>query len=212
MFKSGLLGILFSALAVLCGIEGQLTAKRMQIFGGRTVTIREFGHQLQFVIQNQTICGACLISNVWAVTAAHCTDAFPTGIRLIGGSDVRGKGTQFPVLKVFQHPKYDPTTFENDISLLLFAPLVITNSLYPIKIPSIDQPIATGTVCQVSGFGLTEDGTQPWNLLGTDIKISDQPSCVKNYTLVSFAILPSMVCAGSLDRDSCSGDSVCLIS
>lgn len=183
----------------------------MKIFGGRPVSISEFGYQLQYVIKKQTICGASLISNVWAITAAHCTAAFPNGITLLGGSNVRGSGIFIPVLRVVQHPAYNPMTFDNDLSLLFFAPVWFSSTLYPIKLAAKTQDFTQDTVCKVSGFGLTEEGVQPTTLLGTEVVVSDQTSCVENYTLVSFAVNPTiMLCAGTADglQDSCSGDSV----
>lgn len=185
-------------------------SRGMLIFGGRAISMSQYGYQLQYVIRNRTICGASLLSNTWALTAAHCTDVRKTGITLIGGSTEPGVGVIIPVLKLFQHPEYDPKTFVNDVSLLSFAPIKISSSMFPIRLPSEDQLLPEGTSCVVSGFGLTEDGKQSKELLGTDITIADQTRCVINYAKAKFSITDNMLCAGSVSgkQDSCSGDSV----
>lgn len=179
------------------------------IFGGTEVKIRDYGYQLQFNVNGRTLCGACMISSTWALTAAHCTAAYSKGITLLGGSAVIGKGTPIPVTKVVQHPAYNPDTFINDISCLNYKAVVITEDLYPIKMAAAGSTLPVGSPCVVSGYGLTEKGVQPPNLLGTPITVSDQASCIKNYATVGLAVTPNMICVGSLTgKDSCSGDSV----
>lgn len=206
--KSSLLCI--AVLVVFLSSTEAQVRKGMQIFGGRAVSLSQFGYQLQYVIRRQTVCGACLIANTWAITAAHCTDVQKTGITLLGASTARESGISITVLKLFQHQDYSPVTFQHDISLLFFAPITFSNAMFPIKLPSKTQQFPTGTKCQISGFGLTEDGSQAKILLGTEVTIADQESCAKNYSLASFPITKNMVCAGWVDgkQDSCSGDSV----
>lgn len=202
--------IAFSVVLLVLSVSHVNGSRGMLIFGGRAISMSEFGYQMQYVIRNRTICGACLLSNTWALTAAHCTDIQKTGITLIGGSTKPGVGVTIPVLRLIQHPDYSPKTFVNDVSLLSFAPIKISSSMFPIRLPSKDQVFPEGTTCVVSGFGLTENGKPVKMLLGTDITISDQTSCVINYAKARFSLTDNMLCAGSVSgkQDSCSGDSV----
>ena len=42
--------------------------------GGQTATPNSWPWQLSLRVSNRHICGASLINNMWAVTAAHCVD------------------------------------------------------------------------------------------------------------------------------------------
>lgn len=207
------LGLLLLTIAPLF-VSGKVKEKKMQIFGGKRVSVRDFGFLMQFTVRGRTICGACMISNTWAVTAAHCTDKNRNGVILLAGSDIIGRGLSIPVIKTVQNRLYNSKTFENDVSCLNFRPVSISSTIYPVRLPSSAKVFPPGTVCTVSGFGITETGFQPSNLLATNIQISDQSQCARNYARIGFNVNQDMMlCAGSSTgfNDSCSGDSVSLI-
>uniref|UniRef100_A0AAR2LQ83 Peptidase S1 domain-containing protein n=1 Tax=Pygocentrus nattereri TaxID=42514 RepID=A0AAR2LQ83_PYGNA len=102
-------------------------------------------------------CGASLISDRWAVSAAHCYLA--TGFTLHLGEHhlFKDEGTEQTIRpeKFILHPDYNKDTLDNDLMLVkLSQPAVFNEYVQPI-------PLATtcskeGEQCVVSGWGLPE--------------------------------------------------------
>lgn len=138
---------------------------------------------------------------------------------LRAGSSIRDKnGIVIKVVRIFQHPLFNPRTFDYDCSILKFDRSIIFGGyLQPVKLPSEGEVLQTGTSCLVSGFGLTENFEYPNELLVTVVKIVNQKKCKANYAApgIDFNITARMICSGEdkptkLDgnSDACSGDSV----
>ncbi len=140
-----------------------------KIVGGRVADRRTTGFfvelELALVVGGQAeldSCGASLISDRWAVTAAHC-------LRPEAGSTVNlarssawlnppssGVGPRLRIDKVIVHPGWSPDTGLNDVALLRLNPPkplrgavpMMTNALLPRK----------SEVVSVYGMGATAEG------------------------------------------------------
>ena len=133
----------------VCGYyeQGGLRAPQGRVMGGTVVGKSSmFPWQLSLAtgyygVFYQHRCGASLLSQTWALTAAHCTNKLDSlaGLVLMGGfTDMNNKETAQirSVEKIIQHSLFLPRLYENDICLLkMKRPVVFTPSLLPVCLP-----------------------------------------------------------------------------
>lgn len=104
--------------------------------------------------------------------------------------------------------KFDLSTYDKDIALLVLNGSVPANhpTIRPIGISPFVVPNAT--ICQVTGWGLTELGANSDLLMTLDVPVIGEQQCI-NDTKLGHLILPGMMCAGYMEggKDACSGDS-----
>ncbi|KAK2575921.1 hypothetical protein KPH14_007284 [Odynerus spinipes] len=191
-----------------------------RIVNGTKASISQFPHQvsLRRTWSGTHFCGGSVISKQLVLTAAHCmylSDAViqPWTILVVGGeiqlNHATKTGQRRGVQAIVLHPKFNPTTFENDIAILeLKFPFEFTPQLMPATLP-MDQ-VPPGTICQVSGWGYPgEDNTTVTNdLMYVDLPILSMDVCRNLLEGVS-TLPPGIFCAGYIEglKDACKGDS-----
>lgn len=195
-----------------------------RIVGGRNSFIGEWPWQvlvkeatwLGLFIKNK--CGGVLISDKYALTAAHCQPGFLSSLLVIlGAHDLSGdigrfKPVSIPVRRMIVHRRYNPATFENDLALLeLERPVVFQPHIVPICLPGRNEDF-TGRTSFVTGWGkLSHGGTVPNVLQYVQVPILSNEKCQKMFQLAGHikSIRENFVCAGydGGNRDSCEGDS-----
>ncbi|CAH0728254.1 unnamed protein product, partial [Brenthis ino] len=178
-------------------------------------------------------CGGSIINSRYILTAAHCVhNKKIAGVR-IGEFDIRSKEDcqgEYPlticeshiqdisVEEVIPHKDYQRTPIENDIALLrLRKPINLTlKNAKPVCLPvpkelrelQITSGDKRGTV---TGWGLTETGSESAILRKVNIPILSAVTCREFYNKNLAPGSPDMtlnkICAGEMDKDSCSGDS-----
>jgi len=165
-------------------------------------------------------CGAALLSENWAITAAHCVESVnPDELLLRMGefdlNDEEDEPYTFQDRKVqivASHPKFDPKTFEYDLALLRFyEPVVFTPNIIPVCIPDDDEDLV-GKEAWVTGWGrLYEDGPLPSKMQKVALPIINNTQCEMMYEVAGFRehIPHIFICAGYREggKDSCEGDS-----
>uniref|UniRef100_A0A0C9RUN0 Sb_3 protein n=1 Tax=Fopius arisanus TaxID=64838 RepID=A0A0C9RUN0_9HYME len=165
-------------------------------------------------------CGAALLNENWAITAAHCVENVPPSDLLlrIGEHDLANEDEPYGfqerrVQIVASHPNFDPRTFEYDLALLRFyEPLLpFQPNLLPICLPDDDEGYV-GHTAYVTGWGrLYEDGPLPSVLQEVSVPVINNTVCESMYKQAGFIehIPHIFICAGWRKGgfDSCEGDS-----
>ncbi|OQR78646.1 hypothetical protein BIW11_00270 [Tropilaelaps mercedesae] len=165
-------------------------------------------------------CGAALLNEYWAVSAAHCVhNVSPNDILLrLGEYDLSGHDKEplghieRRVQIVATHPKFDAHTFEYDLALMRFyEPVSFADNIVPICIAEGNKTYV-GQSAVVTGWGrLYEDGPLPSILQKVQVPIITNKECERMYRKAGFIedIPDIFICAGlsSGGKDSCEGDS-----
>ncbi|KAK8766775.1 hypothetical protein V5799_006448 [Amblyomma americanum] len=205
-----------------CGVrplrpQGRIVGGRNSFFGEWPwqVLVKE-ATWLGLFIKNK--CGGVLISDRYALTAAHCQPGFLSSLLVIlGEHDLSGdyerlKPVSIPVRRMVVHRHYNPATFENDLALLeLERPVVFQPHIVPICLPQGDEDF-TGRTSYVTGWGkLSHGGSVPNVLQYVQVPILNNSHCQQMFMEAGHikSIKKNFVCAGydRGNRDSCEGDS-----
>jgi len=215
-----------------CGYYEDLSLSRPEgrIMGGTDVDkIRQYPWQMSLStgymgIFYQHRCGASLISENWALSAAHCLQNLKgQDLYVMGGFlDINEKDTA-QITKVeayFSHENFVPQLYEQDIALLRLAnPIVYTPSLLPVCLPKPsfsrqeDYSQYLGQKGTLSGWGRQwDDGPLSNQLEMVQLPIISNNMCMGWYNRSgSRQFIPenTFLCAGFEEggMDACNGDS-----
>ncbi|XP_011701720.1 PREDICTED: serine proteinase stubble isoform X2 [Wasmannia auropunctata] len=165
-------------------------------------------------------CGAALLNENWAITAAHCVESVPpTDLLLrIGEHDLANEDEPYGyqerrVQIVASHPQFDARTFEYDLALLRFyEPLLpFQPNVLPICLPDDDETYV-GRTAYVTGWGrLYDEGPLPSVLQEVAVPVINNTVCESMYRNAGYIehIPHIFICAGWRNGgfDSCEGDS-----
>ena len=194
------------------------------IVGGQTAEIGEWPWQagLKRSAEDTIFCGGSLIKSQWIVTASHClydmiryttTPGKIPHIEVILGEFNQEKKGRKEVLvnvsKLFLHEQFNPETIDYDIALLkLESPVELSKTIRPVCLPEESMTFRPGTMCYVTGFGVTEQGGDvSATLQEASVPIVPQKTCQEAYKTKK--ITTRMFCAGLAEGgiDACQGDS-----
>jgi len=182
------------------------------IVGGTPVAFAtDYPFMAGYLETDRQFCGASLISNQWALTAAHCIGAqFPRADEIsLGSLRTDGRGTRAAtfaaVEQTYVHPNYNPSTIDYDVALLrLSAPVNFAGNIQPVKLAPSTSGDFSGGSATCTGWGLTTQGG-----VGSDILREVTYPVITNQrcsTMYS-GITARMLCAYEPGKDSCNGDS-----
>ncbi|XP_068082573.1 trypsin-7-like [Anabrus simplex] len=181
-----------------------------RIVGGTDADIKDFPYQLSYQYFDYHVCGASIISEDWAITAAHCSDGvYEDKVSLRAGSSIIEEGGEvYEVAKIIINEQYDWYTNDNDICVLRVA----TKFRFGDGIAAI--PLATlspaaGMLVTITGWGATsEGGVSTPQLKQVQVPVVDHDQCNEAYKQYG-GVADSMLCAGlsTGGKDACQGDS-----
>ncbi|XP_055381466.1 serine protease snake [Condylostylus longicornis] len=195
------------------------------IVGGEETLLGEYPHMaaIGWIKEQGSIswaCGGSLISEIFVLTAAHCTSLGGKSPNLVKlgahGIDSSVEDVNIQILKVSEiisYPKYKKEEYYYDIALIklnknvLFSKYVRPACLwFRSKIDDVEIVTATG-------WGRTRYlGPRSDKLLKVDLKMIDRNKCNELYKReikLHRGITESQFCAGYLEggKDTCQGDS-----
>uniref|UniRef100_A0A8C9W536 Chymotrypsinogen B, tandem duplicate 3 n=1 Tax=Scleropages formosus TaxID=113540 RepID=A0A8C9W536_SCLFO len=150
-------------------------------------------------------CGASLINENWAVTAAHC-NVHTSHRVIVGEHDKEKPGEEIQTMrveKVFTHPEWNPYAKDNDIALIkLASPVTLNRNASPVCLAGSSDVYEPGTRCVTTGWGLTEDNFlfTPDKLQQVALPLVSKDQCMDHWGSM---ISDVMICAGADGASSC---------
>ncbi len=180
----------------------------------------------RLAVPDRVLCGGAVVRTGWVLTAAHClTDIGGIPIRT-GGHRIRlgvsnplsDEGFSYPILRVFPHPDFKPSTLVYDIALVQYDPRAGRREggpVGPIAAIRLDpKPLAQRVIrarmpAYTFGWGRTayEGGATPSELRGARLELEDPQACT-NLTALRDTRRDAVLCAaGPQGQQACFGDS-----
>lgn len=212
--------------AIALSIAAAVSANRVErIVGGEVAEKGQFPYQVSLRLRRQVLhpslnvnvtvyshyCGGSILSERWAITAAHCTRGERTKDTVIvaGAHHINNDGIRYPVAEIVSHPDFS-SNLENDISLLRTKWAFQFNiRVQPIGLSRHEADLRGQAV--VSGWGRTgANATAAENLKFVNLALLSNEDCRQrlNDTQWVNRIFESTICT-YLDNGlgTCFGDS-----
>ncbi|XP_031349469.1 trypsin alpha-4-like [Photinus pyralis] len=208
MFKIVLVAV-FAALAVEASPRLRVQVPQLdgRIVGGVDTTIEDYPHQISLMYFTSHICGGSIIARNLILTAAHCTYGQSARVLKVRyGSSVMDQGGKVvAVVQINDHPKYNPSNIDYDVSVLKLAEDVVLSSNAQIIEMVSSNTQEGGRNAFVSGWGaLYSGGPSPNQLQVVEVAEEDRAACNRAY---GGKITDRMICFKNPGKDSCQGDS-----
>ncbi|XP_054146835.1 granzyme M-like [Melozone crissalis] len=187
---------------------GDRTWLQPSIIGGHEAKRHSRPYMVSLQVGGLHKCGAALLHQRWALTAAHCLPerSRHKGRLLVGlhnRRDDEEEGAQsFTIRAACPHPGYDPDTMENDLLLLqLDGKVTLSRTRRLIALASREP--APGARCSLAGWGVADprDGRLSPTLQELDVTVMDTRMC-NNSRFWHGKIGPAMICFQGLRRGS----------
>jgi trypsin len=189
--------------------QEQIKAPKRRIVGGEHTKIEKHPWQVALQARGQFFCGGSIIAERWILTAAHCFEHS----QRIGNWRAKAGATNYvkdnvwaPIVRIVIHPKYDASTYENDIALVKLDTKA-AGKVIPRAEASMSVPV--GEPLEVTGWGaITEDGEGSKVLQKVEVPYADTSACNAREAY-NGRIRAGMLCAGypAGGKDACQGDS-----
>ncbi|KAK4878211.1 hypothetical protein RN001_010717 [Aquatica leii] len=186
-----------------CHSKNEKLTKR--IVGGENTDIKNHLYLLSLEDKYGHFCGASLLTNDTALTAAHCTDKRKANELTVraGANYTNGDyGQLIKVLKIKQHPDFNPKSGNYDVSILKLVSAVKDGK--KVNLSSADEIVPIGATAEVVSWIKTfHDNYETYLIQKLQIQQITINKCNTSY---DGAITFTMFCFTSHKRDTCEGD------
>ncbi|XP_072536026.1 complement C1s subcomponent-like isoform X2 [Salminus brasiliensis] len=197
----------------VCGMSKEVFSAG-RVFGGKKAKLGQIPWQL--LIKQPMRGGASLISDRWALTAAHVVDGHETRALTFYGGMIDGldkNAVAMQTEKIIIHPGYNKVStdteqlnYDNDIALVkMSARVPLSHNIRPVCLPEKNVgPAMEGKTGTVSGFGaVSEDRMKSKYLQYAHLEEYLEVPCFST----DLKVTDNMFCAGGDGADACKGDS-----
>jgi len=184
------------------------------VVGGSNSNIANHPHQLSLRASNSHSCGASLISNTRAVTAAHCGGSAIGTYSLLGGTTDRTV-TNCATCRLFnpnlftRHPNFvnnGNQGYPNDVAVLGFASQAYNANFNRIVMAQSSDGNYAGVACVITGWGRTSaTSALPATLQQATMTALTNAACASSWS--SAQINNGHICVSAPSSSACSGDS-----
>ncbi|XP_050329645.1 trypsin eta-like [Bactrocera neohumeralis] len=202
-----------------------------RIINGTVASFNETKHQVSirrrlndgYYFGTGHLCGGSLINSNVVLSAAHCfvnydinngTFRAPEDFIVVMGNLDRYERNNYTLVFdiekiVYNVSTFNLSTYESDIALAFLNDSVPANYTRAQPIQLNTEEVPDQTVCQVTGWGQTEEGYLSDVLLTVDVPIINDTACANDMNFSAGLIRVGMLCAGypQGERDACGGDS-----
>merc|ERR1712045_202166 len=184
-----------------------------RIIGGEEAPKHEFPWQVSLKSFGSHICGGSIVNKNQILTAAHCCQGQLAALdSIVAGAHDRNfeNGHQNRGIYTMEfHENWNTPDFDHDICIVtLKEELDFSDpNVQPIEFFQLtDEEIPAETVCNSTGWGLTNGGGLflPNHLQWIQIPVHSAADCE---SIFEGYITENMVCAGSAGHATCNGDS-----
>lgn len=121
----------------------------------------------------------------------------------IGSTEKSKGGSIHQIKRIVQHKHFNALNNDYDFSLLELDDIIEFNERkQPIELMNVDDKLDDGTICLVTGWGVTLSSESTEKLRGVYVPIVNQNECNDDF---DGKITPRMICAGYKKggRDAC---------
>uniref|UniRef100_A0A671UDC8 Complement factor I-like n=1 Tax=Sparus aurata TaxID=8175 RepID=A0A671UDC8_SPAAU len=187
-----------------------------RVVGGLPTAPTQIQWQIALEDNGKIDCGGAYIGGCWVLTAAHCVrpnpSAFMVKFSLWKKSSAQGTTDIVPVKNIQIHPKYNASSYENDIALVQLEKLPFSDkclednpAVRAVCVPWSTELFRINHTCSISGWGRTAEGKGSRVLLWANVSLIDNCGNFYGHRFNE----DGMLCAGDLEGkvDSCQGDS-----
>ncbi|CAL8241249.1 unnamed protein product [Merluccius merluccius] len=187
-----------------------------RVIGGIPAKPTQIQWQVAIEERSRTDCAGAYIGGCWVLTAAHCVRRSPRDFRvkfsLWKKANPQGTTDIVPVKNIIIHPRFNASTYQDDIALIELERLPPHEdvcleenpAISAVCVPWSKQLFSHTHTCSISGWGRTSANRGSNVLLWANVSLIE--NCEMYY---KDRFKPGMMCAGDLDGrvDSCQGDS-----
>jgi secreted trypsin-like serine protease len=202
------------AFFVLCLVLAACGAASGSVIGGSNANIAN--HPWVASLRNTAthVCGAVLIGNTRAVTAAHCGGSAVSAYAILAGTSERTVQTcatcalRNPVLSFVRHPDFanNPSVgYPNDVAVVGFYSIASNVNIKYSTLASADEGDFVGQECVVAGWGRqTAGGAIPTTLQEGKLTVISHEACQNTWGAAR--ISDNQICARDDTVSVCGGD------
>ena len=170
-----------------------MAKRKTKIVGGKVTEVNEYPWQAGIVSKGtKTVwCGGTLISNMWIMTAAHCTRGeSASGLQALLGEhnykvNAESKTLRMNIAAIKDHPDYNYRTTNYDFALLKMAKGVDFarySHIRPACLPTDDGNDFNNYAATVTGWGTTSSGgSASIKLREVEVKVLTNAECTNDY-------------------------------